>query len=300
MNIMIFPAPFRYSLLLAFSVLLSGFIWTGGPDPVDNLSTDSVQIKVSTYNIRYAADEDVKTGNGWDIRKKTVADLILNHGFEIVGTQEGDQGQVDDLLGLMPKYAVTAYPYGGKGDLHNGAIFYRKDRFEILGQGVFWLSETPDEPSIGWDASDRRICHWARFKDKTSARTFYFFNAHFYWRLQEAKSESGPLVAKKIQEIVGNEPVICTGDFNSTSETSQVQAIKSQLNDSFEVSETGRIGIEDTNLGGGNFIGPPKGRIDYIFVSRGIQVKDYAVFSDRYNGDRYPSDHLPVACNIGF
>ncbi|MGO3654798.1 MAG: hypothetical protein ACTJFN_10565, partial [Sphingobacterium sp.] len=106
MNIMIFPAPFRYSLLLAFSVLLSGFIWTGGPDPVDNLSTDSVQIKVSTYNIRYAADEDVKTGNGWDIRKKTVADLILNHGFEIVGTQEGDQGQVDDLLGLMPKYAV--------------------------------------------------------------------------------------------------------------------------------------------------------------------------------------------------
>lgn len=280
--------------------LLLSVVGTGDMQASQHVESDSVEVHVSTFNIRYNAAADVESGNGWNVRREPVAELILTHGFEIIGTQEGDQDQIADLLELMPQYAVTSYPYGGQGDLHNAAIFYRKDRFEKLDEGVFWLSETPDEPSIGWDATDPRVCQWARFQDQASGRIFYFFNAHFYWQLHQARAQSGPLIAKKIQEIAGSDPVILVGDFNSTAETSQIEAIRSMMNDTFQVTQLPPKGVEGTNLGSGNFLGPAQGRIDYIFVSKNIQVKDYAVFSDRHKGDRYPSDHLPVACNVRF
>ncbi len=292
--------------LLFKSIMILGCLFTSSAcksirnQPVDNAMGKPVHIKVSTFNIRYNANADVESGNGWDIRKKPVADLIKRHGFEIVGTQEGDKNQLADLQQLMPEFAITSYPYGGKGDLHNCAILYKKGRFELVDQGVFWLSETPNEPSIGWDATDRRICNWAKFKEKKSGKEFYYFNVHFYWRLEIAKRESGPLMVKMMKEIAGESPVICVGDFNSEAQTPQIKAVKSYLKDAFEATEQPRKGIVNTNLGGGNFLGPATNRIDYIFISNHIKVKDYEVFSDRYNTDRYPSDHLPVAANIMF
>ncbi|MCT1525619.1 endonuclease/exonuclease/phosphatase family protein [Sphingobacterium hotanense] len=291
----------KRNILFSFSFLL---VLVFSSFSVSSVSRESkakkTRIKVSAYNIRYNANADVKGGNGWDIRKKPLAELIEKHGFEIVGTQEGDKQQMSDLRTLLPAFEQVSYPYGGKGDLHTAAILYKKDRFEVLDQGVFWLSETPDEPSMGWDATDRRICSWAKFKEKKSGKTFYFFNVHFYWRLEVAKRESGPLMVRKIKEIAGDAPAVCVGDFNSTSETSQILAMKASMQDAYDATETTRKGIEDTNLGGGNFLGPAKGRIDYIFVSKNIRVKDYEVYSDRYNGDRYPSDHLPLASTIEF
>src|SRR5690606_11307669 len=74
-------------------------------------ATDGIQIKAVSYNIRYAADADVTTGNGWDIRKEPLAKLIRQHGFDIVGTQEGNFSQMGDLLALLPEYDYVGYPY---------------------------------------------------------------------------------------------------------------------------------------------------------------------------------------------
>lgn len=291
----------KRNILFSFSFLLVLVFSSFSVSPVSRESmAKKTRIKVSAYNIRYNANADVKGGNGWDIRKKPLAELIEKHGFEIVGTQEGDKQQMSDLRTLLPAFEQVSYPYGGKGDLHTAAILYKKDRFEVLDQDVFWLSETPDEPSMGWDATDRRICSWVKFKEKKSGKIFYFFNVHFYWRLEVAKRESGPLMVRKIKEIAGDAPAVCVGDFNSTSETSQILAMKASMQDAYDATETTRKGIEYTNLGGVNFLGPAKGRIDYIFVSKNIRVKDYEVYSDRYNGDRYPSDHLPLASTIEF
>ncbi|WP_257657798.1 endonuclease/exonuclease/phosphatase family protein [Parapedobacter lycopersici] len=251
--------------------------------------------RVASYNIRYAAEADEQSGNGWDIRKQPLSELISSHGFDIVGTQEGNTSQLADLSELLPGYAYLAHPYGGQdGLLSNCAIFYKAARFDALDSGVFWLSETPDMPSIGWDASDRRICYWTQFREKETGKTFFFFNVHFYWRKHIAKEQSGPLLARKIREIAGSQPVICTGDFNSLSETTQIQAVKGLLSDAYEVTQTPRVGVEGTGFPGGVFQGQPGGRIDYIFVSPHFQVVDYRVLSDTYNGDHYPSDHLPV------
>ncbi len=258
-------------------------------------------VKVSSYNIRYNAKADITNGNGWSKRKSEVAKLIQKYQFEIIGTQEGDFSQMNDLKELLPEFNQVSKPYGGKtNDIHTCSILFKSSLFELLDEGVFWLSQTPDVPSIGWDATDQRICQWAKFKSKQTGEVFYFFNAHFYWQKEEARLQSGSLMVKKIKEIAGKSPVICTGDFNSTVETNQIKAIKEQYQDAYDVSKGGRKGVEGTNIAGGVFTGPSKGRIDYVFVSKNIQVLDYEVYSDVYDGNRYPSDHLPVGVTLMF
>lgn len=262
--------------------------------------TTPASFRVAAYNIRYDAQMDIESGNSWDTRKEALARLVRQHAFDIFGTQEGDNRQMAELKSMLPGYDTVLDPYGGKNDTHNAGIVYKTSRFELLDHGVFWLSETPDVPSIGWDATDRRVCNWAKFREKYSGKEFYFFNAHFYWRLKEAKENSGPLIAAKIKEIAGDSPAILVGDLNSKPETPQIYAIKKVMRDAYDVSKTARQGVEGTGFPGGVFKGTPGGRIDYVFVTPQIHVYDYKVLSDTYSDDRYPSDHLPVTSFIEF
>lgn len=263
--------------------------------------TTETTLKVSSYNIRFDAQADYDTGNGWNDRKGALAELITRHGFEIVGTQEGHANQLTELKGLLPGYDYVAHPYGGSsGTTHNCATFFKTDRFDVLDQGVFWFSQTPDIPSIGWDASDRRICHWTRFRENTSNKEFYLFNAHFYWRNKIAREESGPLLVRKVKEIAGEAPAIVVGDLNSEPSTPQMIALKAFLSDAYEVSTTAPQGPENTGFPGGVFTGEPDSRIDYIYVTPHFRVKDYNVLLDTYKEDRYPSDHLPVVAALTF
>ncbi|MDR1335888.1 MAG: endonuclease/exonuclease/phosphatase family protein [Tannerella sp.] len=280
----------------------AGILWASSPDKLtagDGDRSGQLRFRIAQYNIRYAAKADETTGNGWDIRKIPLAQLITGHDFDIAGTQEGNARQLADLETLLPEYAFTAAPYGGdSGTTHNCATFYRKDRFDVLASGTFWFSETPDVPSIGWDATDRRICHWTKFREKTFGTEFYFFNAHFYWRDTTARQNSGPLMVQKVREIAGDAPAISMGDFNSLPSASQILAIRTLMSDAYDITQTPRTGPEGTGFPGGVFQGTPGGRIDYIFVSRHFSVSDYAVLTDTYADGRYPSDHLPVACTV--
>src|SRR5690606_4894245 len=260
-------------------------------------SVEKAQFRVATYNIRYAAQMDEESGNGWDIRKGPLASLIQRHAFDLVGTQEGRGNQMNDLKTMLPEFEQILHPYGND-DHHNLGILYKGDLFEPLDQGVFWLSETPDTASIGSDATDRRICQWAKFRHKTSGKEFFFFNTHFYWRKEIARRQSGPLIAAKIKEIAGDTPAMITGDFNSRPETAQIRDILANLKDAYDATESPRKGVEGTGFKGGVFQGAPGGRIDYIYVSPQVRVLDYEVLSDVYNGNRYPSDHLPVTSTV--
>lgn len=257
--------------------------------------------RVATYNVRYDAKADNDSGNPWQVRKTEVAELISKHQFDLVGTQEANAKQLTELQELLPEFGHLGKPYGGKtGDSHHCATFYKKHLFTAIDSGVFWLSETPDKPSIGWDATDRRICFWTKFETKPDKRIFFVFNAHFYWKNEIARSESGGVMVRKIKEIAGNHPVIAMGDFNSEPDSPQIQIIKNHLSDAFDITTSPRKGVVNTNLGGGVFQGQPKNRIDFLFLSKDFIVKDYQVLSDVYNGDRYPSDHLPVTSLVDF
>lgn len=255
------------------------------------LTAQENALNIASYNIRYN-----NTGDGinaWPNRKDNVKALIRYHEFDIFGIQEGLIGQVKDIAEL------TEFAYYGKGrdDGKEGGehsvIFYKKERFQLLASGDFWLSDTPDVPGKGWDATCcNRICSWVKLRDKVTKKEFFFFNVHFDHQGVQARRESGKLMVKKIKEIAKNKPVICTGDFNSTPETEQIKEMQALLKDSYEVTELPPYGPEGT-FNAFKFDAPMKNRIDYIFVSAGIRVLKYGVLTDAKN-QLYPSDHQPV------
>ena len=253
-----------------------------------------VPMNVATYNLRYNNPGDGE--NAWPNRKEMVKALVRYHDFDVFGTQEGLIGQLKDLA-EMPEYAW--YGRGrddGKDGGEHSAIFYKKDRFELVDKGDFWLSETTDQPTFGWDAVCKRICSWVKLKDKRTRKEFYFFSVHFDHKGEKARSESGKLMVAQIKTIAGSTPAICVGDFNSTPDTEQIQSLASLLKDSRAVSEMPPYGPEGT-FEGFKVDAPMDTRIDYIFVSNAFLVKKYAVLTDSKK-QRYPSDHLPVVANV--
>lgn len=252
-------------------------------------------INVASYNLRYNTANDGV--NAWPNRKENVKGLIRFHEFDIFGVQEALIGQLKDVAEL------TEFAFYGKGrdDGKEGgehsAIFYKKDRFKALQSGDFWLSETPDKPGKGWDATCcNRIASWVKFQDLLSKNEFYFFNVHFDHQGVEARRQSGHLMVRKISEIAGKSTVILTGDFNSTPETEQIKTIQGLLNDSHEVTKQPPYGPEGT-FNSFKFDAPMDKRIDYIFVSKNINVLKYGVLTDAKE-QRYPSDHQPVLIKV--
>lgn len=274
-----------------YLTILLSLTLLGGVNAQENSST----IRVASYNLRMDTPRD--SLNAWPHRKENVKALIQYHDFDIVGTQEGFNHQINDLL-EMPGYA---YFGAGRDDgQHAGehsAIVYKKDRFQVIDSGNFWLSETPETPGLGWDATCcNRICSWAKFSDRITGKEFFVFNVHFDHQGVIARRESGKLMVAKIAEIAKDAPVICTGDFNSTPDTEQIQGMAALVHDTYTVSKMPPYGPVGTS-NGFRFTAPLAKRIDYIFVSKHFDVQKYAVLTDAKD-QRYPSDHLPVVATI--
>ncbi|MCE7057287.1 endonuclease/exonuclease/phosphatase family protein [Algoriphagus sp. AGSA1] len=261
------------------------------------LGQKNTELKVASYNLRMDTPRD--SMNAWPHRKENVKALIQYHDFDIVGTQEAFIHQLNDLL-EMPGFAFVGVGRDdGKSAGEHSAIFYKTEKFDLLDSGNFWLSETPDKPGLGWDATCcNRIASWALLKDRKTKKDFYVFNAHFDHQGVEARKESGKLMIQKIREIAKNKPIICTGDFNSTPDTEQIIALSAFLKDSYTSTKMPPYGPIGTS-NGFRFTAPMKNRIDYVFVSEDFQVLKYAVLTDAKE-QRYPSDHLPVVATVQF
>jgi len=255
----------------------------------------AVPLRVATYNLRMNTASD--GADAWPNRKEMVKGLIRYHDFDVFGTQEGFRGQLNDITAL-PDYAFVGRGRDdGKEAGEHSAIFYRKARLKLLETGDFWLSETPDKPGLGWDATCcNRICTWAKFRDLETKKDFFFFSVHFDHQGVEARRQSGKLMVQKVQEIAKNAPVICVGDLNSTPDTEQVHTLQALLQDAHEVTQQPAYGPVGT-FQGFKLDAPLQDRIDYIFVSKGIEVLDYAALTDTLHG-HYPSDHLPVVATV--
>jgi endonuclease/exonuclease/phosphatase family metal-dependent hydrolase len=253
-------------------------------------------IQVITYNIRLNTPDDGI--NAWPNRSKQVAALLIFHDPDVFGIQEALSGQIEDLQAQLPKMKwVGVGRDDGKKAGEYSPIFYNSEKYKSLKQGWFWLSETPDKPGLGWDAACNRVCTWVLLETEKKDKQFMVFNTHFDHKGTTARVESAKLILRKIKELnKDNLPVILTGDFNLTPEQAPVAVITKELKDSRSISKKPPYGPSGT-FNGFDFNSPLKDRIDYVFVSEQVEVKDYAVLSDSKDL-RYPSDHLPVFVNL--
>jgi len=255
------------------------------------------QFTVGSFNVRNDNSGDV--GNLWAQRKSIAANLLRFHQFDVFGTQEGKKNQIDDLSLLLPEFAN----YGrGRDDGQSGgehsSIFYRKDKFKLLDKGDFWLSETPDKPGLGWDATCcNRICSWVYLQDLKSGKKFYFFNAHYDHEGKIARMESSKLVLKKIKEIAGNQPAIFTGDLNGNHQSEWYLSLKNGglLADSFDQVKYPYVNNSSFNGWGKQLQGDDI--IDHVFVSKHFNAKRWGLLTDTYRG-KFVSDHFPVLVDL--
>ncbi|MEO1029993.1 MAG: endonuclease/exonuclease/phosphatase family protein [Bacteroidota bacterium] len=246
---------------------------------------------VMTYNIKL--DYPKEGQNSWKNRKAFLTDQIRFQEPDVLGVQEALPNQMKEMDSLLADYSYIGV---GRDDGHNegeySAIFYKKERFNVLKSGTFWLSETPEKVSMGWDAVCNRICTYALMEDKVSKSKFWTFNTHFDHVGKVARKKSAVLIIEKIKELnQNNRAVLLMGDFNMEPNHESISYIKGTLKDSKRVSRL-QFGPEGT-FNGFHFDRPVTRRIDYIFVSEKIKVNKYAVLSDSWNL-QYPSDHLPV------
>lgn len=252
-------------------------------------------LNVATYNLRLNLASDGV--NAWPNRKEQVESLVRYHDFDVFATQEGRPEQIDDLAGMQEYGHVGAGRDDGKNAGEHSTIFYKRGRFALLRSGDFWLSQTPDRPSLGWDATCcNRIASWAELGDRASGQRFFFFSVHFDHQGEVARRESARLMVRKIHEIAGAAPVICAGDFNSTPDTEQVHTMQAALLDARAISATPPYGPEGT-FNDFKIDAALDRRIDYIFVSPQVKVRKYAALTDSRDG-RFPSDHLPVVAKV--
>jgi len=261
--------------------------------------SNAQNIKVMTYNIRLDVASDGE--NDWTHRKDFFASQIQFYEPDIFGVQEAKPNQVIDMSAAFPQYNYLGIGREGVGNGESSNIFYKKDRFKVLASNTFWLSETPDKISKGWDAAFNRVCTYALFKDLKTKTTFWVFNTHLDHVGELAKTNGILLILSKIAALnTKNYPVLFMGDFNSLPTDDRIKALKKEMNDTRDITETKPFGPSGT-FNGFKHDEPVTSLIDYIFLSKNnkFKVKKYAVLSDSKDL-KYPSDHLPVYVEISY
>jgi len=256
-------------------------------------------LAVMTYNLRLDVASDGE--NAWPNRKEFLVSQIKFYEPDIFGTQEGLPHQIKYINDTLKNYSFIGQGREGNSKGEYSALFYNINKFKLLAHNTFWLSETPEKVSKGWDAAYIRICTYGLFVDMKTDKKFWVFNTHLDNEGEEARNKGLNLILKKIDEVnTQNFPVILTGDFNDSPESKLITNLKNKMTDTREVSKTKPFGSFGT-FNGFKFCEPVTRKIDYIFISdtKRLQVLKYGVLTDSKNL-KYPSDHFPVYVKLQF
>lgn len=217
---------------------------------------------------------------------------------DVLGTQEGTAAHLTALTGRA--FAAVGRSRDGGTTGEHAAILYRTDRVEVIEHGDFWLSPTPEVPSTGWDAPTyRRLCTWARLRDRATGSVLVVLNAHLDHEGARARVESAHLLLTRAAVLAGGDPVAVTGDLNADPGSEPLRVLLGGgLADARARSATPPVGPETTFTDLSDLDRPGgRRRIDWVLVGPGVTVDGYAVLDARPGG-RHPSDHDPVVAAL--
>lgn len=315
----------RYGGSSAINIPRTGRGPTGGATPLPLIASRAIRevmtaIRVLSYNVRYANRGDHH--DAWHDRRDAVARLVRFHRPDIAAFQEPLPEQRRDLRERLPKYEFVGRGREANGEGEGCPIAVRSDRWEAVEDGTFWLSETPDEPSTGWDAAYPRIVTWARVRTVDGTEELLVVNTHFDHVSAHARRESARLLRERVPEIAAADeddsdetpPVVLVGDLNCTpgSEPHRilVEGDGSGIGDEGAGKPSGdALALRDAAAEADLRHGPETSltdfarlidgrRIDHALVSPAVSVDAFATLADRDDRGRYPSDHLPILARL--
>lgn len=283
--------PFRILLLLLLAC-------TALPRAAAN-ELPVLDLKVMTFNLRFAS---AQPPHAWPDRRPVMKRLLEKEAPDVIGTQEGLYGQLNDLATDLPGYAWIGLGRDGGSRGEFMAIFYRRDRFEAVAFDHFWLSDTP--AAIGsktWGNHYARMVTWVRLRERASGREFEVWNTHFDHQVEEARRKSADLLQTRLAAAEPKLPLLLLGDFNCAAGASEAYT---QLTHAAGLADTWTAARARRNEGLNTFHGyePPKRdgeRIDWILARGAREVTEAAILDYAEHG-RTPSDHFPVTATVRF
>ena len=254
----------------------------------------SGEITVISYNIRMGAAKDGT--NSWEYRYPASAMMITDQAPDVFGVQEAYDYQVKYLNDYCKGYkSVGVGRENGKTKGEHMSIFYNTKNISRLKWGTYWLSETPETPSMGWDAACKRTATWTLMKDKRTGRKFYYVNTHLDHVGKEAQKNGLKLIVERIKAMnKEGYPMILTGDFNVTPDNPVLEDL-----DKMMISAR-KSAVKTDNGDTFNGWGKSKGVIDYIYYSGFSTCTTFEVIRKPYMERTYISDHYPVKATLIF
>lgn len=245
-----------------------------------------MKLKVMSFNIRTCNDPN---GHSVEERAPRVFKIIEDYDPDVFGLQEASYRWEPKLEPLNEKYDHI-WMYRHDTSREATPLYWKRDAFELMEEEHFWLSETPEVCSKGWNADYYRICSFAALRHKESGKVFYFYNTHFDW-VGSGPRESAQLIIRKAEKFGADAPVFCTADYNFTPNSFGWHSMRSYFYDAREAlglkATVTCHGYKDVDVNAGN-------PIDYCFYrGKGVAPTKYEVVTRTFDG-KYPSDHFPV------
>ncbi len=172
-------------------------------------------LRVMTFNIRGASYREDGV-NAWESRALLNIKAIKRARPDLIGFQEL---QMENLIAYQQRLAEFDYVLGpktaNKEPYDYNAIFWKPSRLRRIDAGGFWLSETPERPSAGWDATCIRAANWTHFRIADGGEEFLHVNTHLDHLHGKARKKGTALLLQRIAQFQkANDHIILTGDFN--------------------------------------------------------------------------------------
>ncbi len=256
------------------------------------VSTDAKKFRIMSFNIRLLTTAD--GDNIWTNRSDAVCKFIGKTAPDVFGVQEATKVQMDDLSKNLPDYAYVGVGRDdGKEAGEYSPVFYRKDKFKLIKSGTFWLSETPDKPSLGWDAACRRVCSWTLLQNVKTGNSFVYANTHLDHVGEKARVNGAMLIKERLSRIANNLPMLITGDFNVTSSSPAYSTMLNRifaLQDAYKNAKK-RKGLKSSFNNWGKIADDKGNIIDFVFASPFLKAKKACLHDGNLGNGHYLSDH---------
>lgn len=286
------------SIIMAFITMITSLFGFIGNKPDNKVvqgfePKEKAEMRIMSFNIRCT-----NVGNdSWEDRIGIVSQTMLDSEADSIGVQEA----TPEWMATLKETVGEKYAYVGVGrdDGDNegeySAIFYLKDKYDLEDSGTFWLSETPDKVSFGWDAACRRVCTWAVLVNKETGIKYAHLNSHFDHVGISARKNSVDLIVNKAKEFA-DIPVVFTADMNVVEGSDNYK----QFVESGVLNDTKYLAPDTMNYCTYHDTKPEKHKddvIDYVMINDNFGAVSYKVVTEGIDG-RFVSDHYPVYADI--
>ena len=245
-----------------------------------------MRIRVISFNIRCVSDEN---GNSIQERAPRLFAVTAPYDADVIGFQEYTPLWEDSINQYFSdKYAFFNQYRTDTGWLESTPILWKKEKFDCLKRGYFWLSDTPEIMSGGWDEEKHnRICLYVILKDKKDGKTFAFMNTHLGFG-EENQVKSVRLIHQYMEKF-SLYPTFITGDFNMTPFSRPYAEMVKKMADVNELTVKDRRSTYHGYNRQNNFVE----HIDYCFIDKNVKPIACKII-DELVENKFPSDHYGI------